>query len=103
MIKAGLNNKAVAADLGVAAQTVCKWRGRFVAMRLNGLADAPRTLDDARVAAIITKTRSERPRNATHWSTRAMSRESGVSHPAVCRIWHAVGLQPHHQETFKLA
>jgi transposase len=104
----GLTNKAVAAELGVVAQTVCKWRGRFVAMRLDGLADAPRcgaprTLDDARVAAIITKTLSERPRNATHWSTRAMSRESGISQTSVCRIWHAFGLQPHRQETFKLS
>ena len=75
----GAENKAVAAQLAIAKQTVCKWRGRFLQLRLNGLLDAPRsgtprTIDDARVDAVIAKTLETQPMNATHWSTRTMAR-----------------------------
>jgi len=105
---AGAENKAVALKLAVAPQTVCKWRGRFVQSRLDGLLDAPRsgaprTIDDARVDAVIAKTLEGQPMNATHWSTRTMARETKLSQTAVSRIWRAFGLQPHRQETFKLS
>jgi transposase len=104
----GTSNKVVAATLGVTPQTVTKWRARFLKQRLDGLLDAPRpgaprTIDDARVDALIAKTLEERPTKATHWSTRTMARESGLSQTAVSRIWRAFGLQPHRQETFKLS
>ncbi|RYE43701.1 MAG: helix-turn-helix domain-containing protein, partial [Hyphomicrobiales bacterium] len=38
----GMTNKQVAADLGISANTVNKWRGRFVDRRLDGLVDEPR-------------------------------------------------------------
>ena len=104
----GAENQAVAAKLRIARQTVCKWRGRFLAMRLDGLLDAPRpgaprTIDDARVDAVIARTLETQPQNATHWSTRMMAREAKLSQTAVSRIWRAFGLQPHRQETFKLS
>ena len=104
----GAENNAVAAQFNVAKQTVCKWRGRFVQMRLDGLVDAPRlgaprTIDDARVDAVITKTLETQPMDATHWSTRTMAREMQLTQTAVSRIWRAFGLQPHRQETFKLS
>lgn len=104
----GAENRAVAAKLAVTGQTVLKWRARFVQMRLDGLLDAPRsgaprTIGDARVDAVIAKTLKEKPSNATHWSTRVMAREAGLSQTAVGRIWRAFGLQPHRQETFKLS
>ena len=105
---AGHENKLVAQRLRVTPQTVSKWRGRFVAQRLDGLLDAPRpgaprTIDDARVDAVIARTLESVPARATHWSTRSMSREMAVSQSAVSRIWRAFGLQPHRQETFKLS
>jgi len=104
----GTSNKVVAETLGVTPQTVTKWRARFLKQRLDGLLDAPRpgaprTIDDARVDALIAKTLEEQPTKATHWSTRTMPRESGLSQTAVSRIWRAFGLQPHRQETFKLS
>jgi transposase len=105
---AGAENKAVAARQRVSEQTVCKWRARFVEHRLDGLLDAPRpgaprTIDDSRVDAVIAKTLESVPAGATHWSTRSMAREAGLSQTAVSRIWRAFGLQPHRQETFKLS
>ena len=104
----GAENKAVAARLRVTQQTVGKWRTRFVEHRVDGLLDAPRpgaprTIDDARVDAVIAKTLESVPAGATHWSTRRMAREAGLSQTAVSRIWRAFGLQPHRQETFKLS
>lgn len=94
--------------MSVAQQTVSKWRNRFATDRLDGLLDAPRpgaprTIDDARVDAVIAKTLETAPKKATHWSTRNMARETGLSQTAVSRIWRAFGLQPHRQETFKLS
>ena len=104
----GLENKAVATRQRVTPQTVSKWRARFVTHRLDGLLDAPRSgtprsIDDARVDAVIARTLESMPARATHWSTRAMAREAQVSHASVARIWRAFGLQPHRQETFKLS
>lgn len=104
----GVDSKIVAHRLSVSQQTVSKWRNRFAANRLDGLLDAPRsgaprTIDDARVDAVIAKTLETVPKNATHWSTRSMAREMGLSQTAVSRIWRAFGLQPHRQETFKLS
>src|SRR5450755_1127296 len=105
---AGVANQDVASRLEVTPQTVSKWRNRFVGQRLDGLLDAPRpgaprTLDDARIDAVIAMTLEQRPADATHWSTRTMARASGLSQTAVSRIWRAFGLQPHRQETFKLS
>src|SRR5476649_2643364 len=104
----GMDNKTVAAKQRVTQQTVSKWRARFVIHRLDGLLDAPRsgaprTIEDARVDAVIAKTLESVPEAATHWSTRTMAREAGLSQTAVSRIWRAFGLQPHRQETFKLS
>lgn len=104
----GLSNNATAAKRGVSPQMVCKWRGRFVRQRLDGLVDAPRPgaprrISDWQVEAVVIKTLQERPREATHWSTRRMAQAMGLTQNAVLRIWHAFGLQPHRQETFKLS
>lgn len=105
---AGATNLEVAARLGVTKQMVGKWRSRFVTQRLDGLLDAPRSgaprsIADEQVSAVIAKTLETMPRNATHWSTRRMAREVGMSQTAITRIWRAFGLQPHRQETFKLS
>ena len=58
--------------------------------------------DDA-VEVVIVKTLEETPADATHWSTRSMAMETGMSQSAVSRIWRAFGLKPHLVDTFKLS
>jgi transposase len=104
----GLNNSEVAQRLGIHRETVRKWRSRFVRQRLDGLLDEPRpgrprTVTDAQVEEVIVRTLESTPPDATHWSTRSMAAEVGVSQSAVSRIWRAFGLQPHRQETWKLS
>jgi len=104
----GAENKTVAQRLAITPQTVSKWRTQFVSMWLDGLVDAPRsgaprTIEDTEVDALIARTLESTPKDATHWSTRGMAKEMGMSQSAVSRIWQAFGLQPHRQETFKLS
>jgi transposase len=63
----------------------------------------PRTISDDKVEEVIVKTLESTPKGATHWSTRSMAAEVGLSREAVGRIWRAFGLQPHRQETWKLS
>jgi transposase len=104
----GAPNTAVARRLRMTHQTVGKWRTRFVGQRLDGLLDeprpgAPRRVSDAQVEEVVTLTLETMPRDATHWSTRAMAARSGLGQTTIRRIWHAFALQPHRAETFKLS
>jgi transposase len=104
----GATNNDVAVRLGVNKATVCKWRGRFVARRLDGLSDeprpgAPRTVTDEDVEWVIRTTLEQTPTDATHWSTRSLAKVTGMSQPTVSRIWRAFGLKPHLTEAFKLS
>jgi transposase len=104
----GLENTAVARQLGLDRSTVGKWRSRFVDKRIDGLHDeprpgAPRRIGDDAVEAVIVKTLEASPVDATHWSTRSMAAATGMSQSAVSRIWRAFGLKPHLSETFKLS
>ncbi len=104
----GMSNTAVARKLHTTAATVGKWRERFRELGLEGLLDeprvgAPRQITDRQVEEVVTKTLESIPRNGTHWSTRLMAAETGLSQNAVVRIWHAFGLQPHRVENFKFS
>src|ERR1700683_381959 len=104
----GLNNTEIAERLGVHRPMGRKWRSRFAEYRLDGLIDEPRpgkprTITDEQVEEVIVKTLESTPKDATHWSTRSMAREVGLTQSAVLRIWRAFGLQPHRQETWKLS
>jgi transposase len=104
----GLKNTEIAERFSLDHATVRKWRNRFAADRLDGLLDEPRpgrprTVTDAQVEEVIVKTLESTPRDATHWSTRSLAAEVGLTQTAVSRIWRAFGLQPHRQETWKLS
>jgi transposase len=104
----GLKNTEIAERLGIDHATVRKWRNRFAQRGLEGVLDEPRpgrprTIGDDKVEEVIVKTLETTPRDATHWSTRSMAREVGLTQSAVLRIWRAFGLQPHRVESWKLS
>src|SRR5512142_2175936 len=104
----GTPNGIVARRLRITAATVCKWRERFRQQRLEGLLDeprvgAPRKITDLQIEEVITKTLETMPRKSTHWSTRLMAEEVGLTQNAIVRIWRAFGLQPHRVENFKFS
>ena len=105
---AGGNNKSVASEVGVNQATVGKWRRRFVALRLDGLVDeprpgAPRTITDDQVERVIVKTLQDKPKDASHWSSRDMAKASGMTQTAIVRIWKAFGLKPWDESGFTLS
>jgi transposase len=104
----GLNHQQACAKAGLCAQTVGTLRKRFAKERLEGLFDlprsgAPRTITDEQVAEVIRLTLETKPGNATHWSTRSMAAQCGLSNESISRIWRTFGLQPHRAETFQLS
>jgi transposase len=104
----GLDNRQVAAKLGVVPATVGKWRRRFVAGRLDGLLDeprpgGPRSITDEQVERVVVATLERTPKDATHWSRASMAAEAGLSRSTIGRIWRAFELKPHLIDTFKLS
>ncbi len=90
----GLNNKQIAAKVGVCAATAGIWRNRFAESRMAGLHDeprpgAPREIGDDEIAATIRKTLETRPKGATHWSLRTMGKEIGHA-----RSWSPRRMRP---------
>jgi transposase len=104
----GLNNCAIADEVGVSRMTVLTWRKRFAVRRLEGLDDeprcgAPRKIGDEKITEVVTKTLETMPADATHWSTRSMAKASGLSVSTVHRIWNAFSLAPHRSESLKVS
>lgn len=105
---AGESNTDMAVRLEISRSTVTRWRNRFVELRCDGLLDdprpgRPRVVGDEQIKDLITKTLESAPRDATHWSTRSMAEELGLSQSMVSRVWRAFGLAPHKQDSWKLS
>ena len=109
LANAGLQDRQIAAELKITAEKAARWRNRFLDGGIAALEkDAPRpgrtpTITDAKVQDVVRMTTREKPRNATHWSTRTMAEASGLSEKSVRRIWHKHGLKPHLARTFKVS
>jgi transposase len=105
----GKTDVDIAASLHITNKKAARWRKRFLKVGMPGLEkDASRPGRKPAIAtavklALIEKTTQASPTNATHWSTRSMAAEMGVSEATVRRIWHANGLKPHLLETFKVS
>jgi hypothetical protein len=54
-------------------------------------------------AEIVRRTTQTLPVAATHWSTRTLAKEMGVSDSTVLRVWRAHGLKPHLVRGFKVS
>ena len=104
----GVPSREVAARLGTHEDTVGKWRRRFLARRLDGLADEdrpgrPPSVSLDQVEEVIVATLEQTPKDATHWSRKSMTARSGLSKSTIGRIWRDFGLQPHRTDGFKLS
>jgi len=94
----GLDSTIVAKRLRMSQTTVCKWRGRFVRERLDGLYDeprpgTPRQISDEQIEQVIVRTLEEAPRGETHWSSRGLAKATGLGRTTIQEIWRAFFLQ----------
>lgn len=91
--------------VSVCKTAVVKWRRSFIHYRLDGLRDAHRSgrkplYGRGEVSKLISKV-LEPPKHITHWSTRELSKELGMSHMTVQRILSKNDIKPHLSKTFK--
>ena len=107
----GVANSEIAERLGVSRPTVIAWRKRYVREGLTGgLADRPRrgrpqTVRRDRRAEILATTLTPPPEHlsVTHWSSRLLAADLGISHSTVARVWAEHDLKPWQTETFKFS
>ena len=106
----GVGTNEVARTVGVSPPTVRAWRARFAREGVAGVGKvAPGrgrkvSLEPDLAGRIVEATCTSRPAGgATHWSTRTLAAELGVSHETVRRVWRAYGLTPWRIDTFKLS
>ena len=102
----GFQNRDIALMLSIGRVQVSRWRNRYAQLRLAGIerdlprGAPPKTVDVARLVELTTQSK---PEAATHWSTRTMAEQLGVSAASVSRHWRAHGLKPHLVRGFKVS
>jgi len=106
LIAAGLAGTEVAERTGYTPVQVSRIRHRFALDGIAGLADRPRSGRPPEISArtrarVVALTLKPPPAGLSHWSTRELARQVGLSHQTVHRIWQAHALAPHRSETFK--
>lgn len=102
----GKQTIVIAAELGIGRVQVARWRERYAESRLAGIEqDLPRGAPPVKVdvTRLVELTTQSKPEAATHWSTRKMAKELGVSAASVSRHWRANGLKPHLVRGFKVS
>lgn len=102
----GAGNHEIARRLDISRGQVIAWRSRFKAGGIAAIsADLPRSGRKPRIDAteIVRITTQTKPKGATHWSTRKLAAQMGISDTTVLKVWRAHGLKPHLVETFKVS
>jgi transposase len=106
-VAGGSGTSAAAGLVGVSRPTVIKWRDRFAADGIAGLADEPRSGRPKRIddAAIIAATLEPPPDKlgVTHWSSRLLGKQLGIGDATVARAWRKYQVKPWRRETFKFS
>jgi len=103
----GVGTTEIVRRVGMSKPTVIGWKRRYASEGLAGLDDRaksgrPRTVD---VMAIVLTTLEPPPERlgVTHWSSRLLAKQLGVSDFTVTRTWKKWGLQPWRRQTFKFS
>src|SRR5580700_276768 len=105
LLAQGQSYVAIRQVLGCNPNYVSRWKGRFEAERLAGLYShhAGRAVEKrtpALEARILEWTRRSVPDGSTHWSSRKLAEQLGISHMMVARVWRRAGLKPHRIERY---
>ena len=103
----GAGTNEIVTRTGVSKPTVIAWKKRYAAGGVAGLQDRPKPGRPAQVdeVAVVLATLEPPPERlgVTHWSSRLLAGELGISNVWVARIWRKWGLQPWRRETFKFS
>lgn len=113
LAESGLPNYKIAERMGIDINKVGRWRNRYAEEGYAGIEkDRPRGANhggrdaakQARLRSrIIKKTTTDKPKGATHWSTRSLAEALGTNHQFVATVWRDAGLKPHLHKHFKVS
>jgi transposase len=103
----GLGTNEIVRRTGASKPTVILWKRRYAAEGTGGLEDRPRPgrarwTDDVAVELATLEPPPERL-GVTHWSSRLLAAELGISNVKVADVWREYGLQPWRAGTFKFS
>ena len=103
----GAGTNEIVRRTGLSKPTVIFWKRRYAAEGVGGLEDRPkpgkpRTTDDV---AVVPRTLEPPPEylGVTHWSSRLLAAELGLSNVKVAKVGRKYGLQPWRAESFKFS
>jgi transposase len=103
-------NAEIARVTGASRPTVIAWRERYQAGGIPALEDArrsgrPAEIDEIEIVAatLVNNGRPPERLGITHWSSRFLAAELGISFATVARAWRRWGIQSHRTETFKFS
>lgn len=105
----GMSGNALCSEVGVSRPTVTLWLDRYESAGLRAItSDQPRSGRPKRIAPeldaeIVRRAQEEPPPEGTHWTTRLMARQMGVSQTHVWRVWQAHGIAPHRVDYFRIS
>ena len=103
----GLGTNEIVSRVGVSKPTVIAWKKRYAAGGIAGLEDLPKPGRPAQVdeVAVVLATLEPPPASlgVTHWSSRLLGEQLGISNVWIAAIWRKWGLQPWRRESFKFS
>ena len=105
----GKSGNVLCSEVGVSRPTITMWLDRYedgglTAIRRDQsrLGRPKRTAPDVD-AEIVRRAQEDAPPEGTHWTTRLMAEQLGVSKTHVWRVWQAHGIAPHRVDYFKIS
>jgi transposase len=102
----GVGTNEIVHRVGVSKPTVIAWKKRYAAEGIAGLDDRlksgrPPVVDE--VAVVLATLAPPQSLGVTHWSSRLLADQLGISNVWVAKIWRKWGLQPWRRQTFKFS
>ena len=103
----GIGTGEIASRVGTSKQTVISWKNRYRAEGVGGLDDRPKpgrpqVIDEAQIVVATLEVPPGRL-GVTHWSSRLLAAELGLSHVTIIKVWKKWNLQPWRLQTFKFS
>jgi transposase len=100
MLADGETYDGIEETIGCGRAYVSRWRGRFLEQGVAGMyarhkGRKPTAMTPRMEARILARTQGKPKDGSTHWSTRKLATELGVSHMLVQRVWSRAGIKPH--------
>jgi transposase len=103
----GVGTNRIGELVGVSKPTVIEWKKRYAAQGIAGLEDRKKPGRPAQIdeVAVVLATLEAPPAalGVTHWSSRLLGEQLGISNVWVAKIWRKWGLAPWRRETFKFS